>query len=121
MNNKYMVIAEVKGTLHMTSVIASNSISAEHTILNMSICGKHTYGVTTCQAFNSEEMKYDHFICMAMESKLVSFDELKAIIEARNAEIKERDEAEETISKNQKLIDKLNKEIEEAQKILEKE
>lgn len=114
----YMVIATVNEIDYITKVNASSELGAEHIVLDRSICGRHTYGVTACQAFNVEMMKFDSFVYSAIDAEVVSLNELYAIIDKRNAEIKARDEAEDLIRENEKKIKELQAQIEEAKKVL---
>lgn len=94
----YMVVSIVGGNSYLTTVSAASLVSAEHIILDKGICGKHTYGVDGCIAFDLEGMKTETFIARAMSSKTVSLYELEAIIEERNREIFLRDKAEEIVA-----------------------
>ena len=114
----YMIIATVNGIDYLTKLNAESESSAEHAVLNLSICGKHTYGVTACMAYDDKAMKYDHFIYSALQAKAVSFDELKELIEKRNAEIREKDAAEERIAQIEKQMKQLKEELAEARAIL---
>jgi hypothetical protein len=95
-------------------------MAAEHKVLDLSICGKHTYSVTGCMAYGADGMKYDNFIFSALDANPVSFDELEKIIEARNAEIMAKDEAEERIGQIEKQMKELERQLAEAKAILEK-
>lgn len=114
MKSYYMVIAAVNVTYYLTKIEAESLFAAEHAILDLGVCGKHTYGVTACTAYSAVEMKTDAFIGHALSAHPVSFDELKEIIKKRNAEILEKDAAEERISVIEKQMKKLQKELEEA-------
>ena len=114
----YMIIAKVNGIDYLTKLNAESESSAEHAVLNLSICGRHTYGVTACMAYDDKAMKYDHFIYSALQAKAVSFDELKQIIEKRNAEIREKDAAEERIAQIEKQMKALTDQLAEAKSIL---
>lgn len=114
----YMIIATVNGIDYLTKINAESESSAEHAVLNLSICGKHTYGVTACMAYDDKAMKYDTFIYSALSAKAVSFDELKEIIDKRNKEIAEKDAAEERIAQIEKQMKQLAAELEEARAIL---
>lgn len=116
----YMIIAEVNGTAYLTKVHAESESSAEHAALDLGICGKHAYGVTGCMAFDEDAMKYDTFIYAALHSTPVGFDDLKKIVEKRNAEIREKDEAEERIYQIEKQMKKLEEELAKAKEILSK-
>lgn len=114
----YMIIATVNEKEYLTKVLASSESGAELVILNRSACGRHTYGVTACQAFDVDMMKTDHFRWSAIKADPVSLTELEKIIEARNAEIKAMDAAEDLIRENEKKIKELQNQIEEAKKVL---
>lgn len=114
----YMIIATVNGIDYLTKLNAESESSAEHAVLNLSICGKHTYGVTACMAYDDNAMKYDTFIYSALSAKAVSFDELKEIIDKRNKEIAEKDAAEERIRQIEKQMKQLAAELEEARAVL---
>lgn len=113
----YIVIARVNNIDYLTKVCADTDGGAEHKILDLSICGKHTYGVTSCMAYNKSTMKYDQFIFNALEAQPVSFETLKKIIEKRNDEIRKSDEAEERIREIEKQIKALQMELESARAI----
>lgn len=114
----FMIIATIKDSNYLTKVKAESASGAEHLILDLSICGRHTYGVTACMAFSSEDMKYDTFIFNALDAEPISFEALKEIIEQRNAEIKEKDEAEERIRKIEQSMKNLQEELKQARAIL---
>lgn len=114
----FMVIATVKNINYLTKVKAESASSAEHMILDLSICGRHTYGVTACMAYNSDVMKYSNFIFSALDSEPVSFEVLKEIIEQRNAEIREKDAAEERIREIEQTMKNLQEELVKAHAIL---
>ena len=116
----YMIIATVNGIDYLTKLNAESENSAEHAVLNLSICGRHTYGVTACMAYDDKSMKYDHFIYSALQAKAFSFDELKKLIEKRNAEIREKDEAEDRIAQIEMQMKQLSEELEKSKAILEK-
>lgn len=120
MKTYYIVIAAVNNIYYLTKIGAESLSAAEHAILDLSVCGKHTYGVTACSAYSAVEMKSDAFIGHALSANPVSFDELKEIIKKRNAEILEKDAAEEKISMIEKQMKKLQKELEEAKAIFAK-
>lgn len=107
MKTSYIVIAVVNNIDYLTKVEAESTSAAEHAILDLGVCGKHTYGVTACIAYSALEIKTDAFIGHALSANPVSFDELKEIIKKRNAEILEKDEAEERIAKIEKQMKEL--------------
>ena len=114
----YMIIATVNGIDYLTKLKADSESTAEHAVLNLSICAKHTYGVTACMAYDDETMKYDTYIYRALAAKVVSLDELKEIIEKRNAELREKDAAEERIAHIEKQMKELTEELAKAREIL---
>lgn len=99
MKSYYIVIATVNSIDYLTKIEAESLIAAEHAILNLNIYNKHAYGVTACTAYSALEMKTDKFIGHALSANPVSFDQLKEIIKKRNAEILEKDAADERITK----------------------
>lgn len=114
----YMMIAEVNGVNYLTRINAESESNAEHTILDLSVCGKHGYSVTACMAFDDKTMKTDTFIYNALNALPIRFNALVDLIEERNAEILKRDEAEEKIKKIEKQMKDLQKELDETRKIL---
>lgn len=114
----YIVMAKVNGIDYLTSVTAETTIGAEHKVLDLGICGKHTYGVTGCTAYDINDMKYDSFRYHAILSNPVSFEELTSIIEKYNAEIREKDEAEARIEEIEKQMKALADEMAKAKAIL---
>lgn len=114
----FMIIATVNSTDYITKLNAESNSAAEHAVLNLSYSGKHTYGVTACMAFDEKDMKYDTFIYNALASKAVSFDELKALIEKRNAEIREKDAAEQRIEQIEMQMKALTEELAQAREVL---
>lgn len=110
----YIVIAAVNATYYLTKIEAGSLFAAEHAIRDLGVRGKHTCGVTACRAYSAEGMKTDAFIGHALRANPVGFDELKEIIKKRNAEILEKDAAEERIAKIEKQMKELQKELEEA-------
>ena len=115
----YMIVATVDGIDYLTKVSANSESGAEHTVLNLAYCGRHTYGVTACMAYDVNAMKYDTFIYHAINSNPVSFEQLKEIIEDRNAVIRRRDEAEERIYRIEKQMIELKEELEAAKAVLD--
>lgn len=116
----YMIIATVNDIDYLTKVEAESLSGAEHAVLDLSVCGRHTYGVTACMAFGMDELKTDTFIGSVIRSNPVSFDDLKEIIEKRNAEILEKDAAEESIRVIEKQIEALKKQLEKEKAIIAK-
>lgn len=117
---EFMIIATVNNTDYLTKVKAESNSGAEHKILDLSYCGKHTYGVTGCMAYDADAMKYDSFVYSALAATPVDFEKLTRIIEARNAEIREQDAAEKKVEQIEKQMKELQKELEQAKAILAK-
>ena len=115
----YMIICTVNGIDYLTKVNANSEYGAEHTILDLAYCGKHTYGVTACMAYGIDAMKYDIFRCNAMDANPVSLESLKEIISVRNAEIRKKDEAEDRIRQIEKQIKELEEELKAVKAALE--
>lgn len=112
---KYIVIATVDDKDYMVKLEADSLSAAEHKILDQSICGKHTYGVTACQSFGLKEMQTDYFASRALLAETVSVDELSIIIKKRNEEIKRQDKREDDerrLAKLKEKIAELNRELE---------
>ena len=119
MLTNYMVVSVVNGVSYLVNIEAESLYQAEHKILDLSICGKHTYGVTACTAYDAETMKTDTFVFFALYAKTVSVEELFDIINRRNEEITRKDGAEDMIKEIENTMDKLQKELEDMKKILE--
>lgn len=115
-----MIIAKVNDIEYLTKVDAESESAAEHAVLDLSYCGRHTYGVTACMAYGTDSMKYDAFIYAAIKANPVSFDALKEIIKKRNDEIQKKDAAEARISQIENEMKALQRELAEAKAILEK-
>lgn len=115
---KYIVIATVKNDRYMVNIEAHSLASAEHMVLDLGICGRHEYGIEGATAFDAKGMKTDTFIAMAMNADTISMEELCKIVDARNARIKAKDEAEDKIREIEKQMKKLNEELEAAKKVL---
>lgn len=116
----YMIIAKVNGNDYLTKVSAESESGAEHAVLDLSVSGRHEYAVTACMAYDTAAMKDDTFVYHAIEAIPISFAELKAIIEKRNAEIREKDAAEERIKAIEKQMKDLQNQLAEAKAILAK-
>ena len=116
--NKYMVVAKVAGKNWMVGVDANSVCAAEHMILDAGVCGRHEYAVEAAQAFGSDDMKTDYFVTCALLANTTSFDEIMKLINERNKQIVAKDEAEDLIRNNEKQIEILMKQIEEARKVL---
>lgn len=108
---KYIVITRVAGKYYMTSVEAESLLSAEYIILGKSYIGRHTYGVESCMAFDSDTVKTDTYVGYALNSDTVSIDQLSEIIANRNCEIRLADEAEAKVRDLEKRIAALNEEL----------
>ena len=104
---KYIVIATVDDKDYMVKLEADSLSAAEHKILDQSVCGKHTYGVTACQSYGLKEMQNDHFASRALFAETVSVDELSVIIKKRNEEIKRQDKREDDERRLAKLGEKI--------------
>lgn len=115
---KYIVIATVANDKYMVNIEAHSLASAEHMVLDLGICGRHEYGVNGATAFDARGMKTDTFIAMAMTADTVSMKEFSEIVDARNAWIKAKDEAEDRICEIEKQMEKLNEELKAAKRIL---
>ena len=110
--NDYMVIAKVGTTDYLTKVRSDSLYSAEHKILDLGICGKHTYGVTSCNAYDDKTITSENFLFSAFYSQPVTFNNLKEIIERRNDEIIRSDEKEKRIAELEVQIKNLQSELE---------
>ena len=116
--NRYMIIATVNDKDYLTKVNAESAYAAEHLILDLSICGHHTYGVTACMAYSDKEMNCDTFIYNALDAEPIGLDALTEIIEQRNAEIQKRDAAEDRIRDIERTMKNLQEELVQMQSIL---
>ena len=116
----FMIIANVNGIDYLTKVQATSNSMAEHTVLDLSYCGRHDYGVTACMAYDAAAMRTDCFIMNALAATPVDFEKLTQIIEARNAEIREHDEAEKRVKQIEKQMKALEKELANAKARLAK-
>ena len=114
----FMVIANVNGVEYLTKVSAESEGGAEHKILDLSICGKHTYGVEACMAYSTDTMKTDTFIYSAIAATQIKYEALITVIEQRNEEIKRKDAAEAKIAAIENQMKELQKELAEAKAIL---
>ena len=117
MNENYLVIVKVKGVDYLVNVTADGLLDAEHTFLDMGVCGKHCYSVQSSHAFDTKTMKSTTFIMSAISCTTVSFVEISDIIRKRNTEILDADKAEEDISAIKNKIKLLQAELEKAQQI----
>ena len=113
-----IVIAKVHGISYLTKVYEVSLIAAEHMILDMGICGRHTNGVEGCIAFDSDGMKTDTFIGEVLHSTPVELERLKEIIAKRNEEIMKKDVAETKVAELEKAIERMTEELEEYHRIL---
>jgi len=109
--NDYMVIAKVGTTDYLTKVCSNSIYDAEHKILDLGICGIHTYSVVSCNAYDDTTIVFDDFLTKAFHSQPVSFDNLKEIIERRNDEIRKSDEKERRIAELEIQIKVLQAEL----------
>lgn len=112
-----MVIARVNGIDYLAKVIAQSEYGAEHLVLDKGICGKHSYGVENCVAYDEEAMKTDTFIWNALNANPIGYDDLLKTIEKRNEEIIKRDEAENRMREIEKQMKALQEEYNKAQEI----
>ena len=119
MREFFMVIAQVNGVDYLTKVLAESAYSAEHGIMDMGICGKHTYTVTACMAYDRKAMKTDTFIGAALNAVPIDIEKLTDIINARNVEIQNKDEAEKRIREIEKQIEHLSAQLEAQKRVLE--
>lgn len=115
---RYMVVAAVKNDWYLVRVTANSLGEAEHKVLDLGICGRHEYGVRGATAFDAKGMKTDTFIGMAMEAEPVSMEEFTEIVDAQNAWIKAKDDAEDKIREIEKQMKQLNDELEAAKRVL---
>ena len=104
---------------YTTKVSARSALGAEHAVLDKAYVGKHESTVKMCQAFDAEGVASEDFIRALMRSEMVSVQELFAIIEDANEEMMRMDDAENTIIRCERQIAELQKQIEEAKKVLE--
>ena len=118
--NNYMVISTIATEDYVTMVPAESLGGAEHKILDMSICSKHGYAVTACMAFDLTAVQFgsDTLAGMLQNTLAASFEEIAAIIENVNDELRKKEEAEKRIEKITKHMKALQNELDEAMKIL---
>lgn len=114
----FMIIAKVNKVEFLTKVGAESEYEAEHMVLDLAYCGKHTYGVESCMAYGREAMKTDTFIYNAIAAKPIQFEALKEVIAHRNEEIRVKDEAENRITAIEKQMKELQNELVKAKNIL---
>lgn len=116
--NIYIVFTEIKGASYSVSVKAYSPAGAEHKILDLGIydSGTHEYTVNNALAFDSDSMKTDSFIGMALNAQTISYDELKNIVDAINKRTKRLIEIEKEIERVDAQIAELEKQISELQK-----
>lgn len=107
----YVVICVVSEINFATNIVANSATEAEHIILDLGYTGKHTYGVTACQAYSEAELKTEWFIGSLMSAQMVSYEELTKIIEKRNEVIKKSDYAEKRITEIKKEMKALENEM----------
>lgn len=123
MSNIFYCTVDVYGhddTL-LTKIIAESESAAEHAILNLSISGKHHYGVEACCAYDVEDCKTDAFIGALIHSEPIKFDDLAVLIEDANARITYEDMMEKEIVNQRALIADIKRRIEALQEELEEE
>lgn len=118
MEKRFYIIARVKGVQYITKVSADTACMAEHMALDAGICGKHEYGCDACMAYDEKAMKTDTFIGAALCAEPVSLNELMQKIEQNNSRIKAKDAAEEEYNIQQKRVDEIKKQLDEAEKAL---
>lgn len=104
----FIVCFGCNGRDYLTRVSAVSLSGAEHIILDLSISGKHAYGVSYAQAFDGDSIKTDTFAGLALSAVPISATDARKIIEDYNAVIRMQDERE-------KRIDELKAQIEELQ------
>ena len=104
---------------YTTKVNARSALQAEHMVLDEAYVGKHESTVKMCQAFDADGAASEDFIRALMRSEMVSVQELFAIIKDANEEMRQRDNAEETVARCERQIAQLQKQIEEAKRVLE--
>lgn len=107
----FIVCFGCNGRDFLTRVSASSLAGAEHIILDISVCGKHSCGVSYAQAFDSESIKTDTFAAMALSASPVSMSDAKLTIESYNSIIREQDAREKRISELTAQIDAMQEEL----------
>lgn len=118
--NNYMVIATVEHKDYVIMIPAESLGGAEHKILDLSICSKYGYAVEGCMAFGLEAVQFgsETLAGMLQNTLAVSFEEISAIIEKVNDELRKKDEAEKRVNEITKQMKTLQTELDEAMKIL---
>lgn len=89
---------QTKSGYLMVILEAESKYDAEHKVLDLGYCGKHSYGVASCLSVDVDDptdTTTDTFKGMLIRSETVSFNELKSIIASCNAQIKEEEKEEE--------------------------
>ena len=109
--NKFFVICTVDGIDYLTDVPAESAAGAEHKILDLSICGRHTYAVTGAQAFDYNDIKLTYFSDYIQKCECISFGSLAQIIEDVNAIIRKKDSVELAIERKTKQLKELTDEL----------
>jgi hypothetical protein len=105
----------------LTKVVADSASAAEHSILNLSISGKHHYGVEACCAYAVESFRTECFLGALIHSEPIKFDDLAVLIKDANARIAYEDMLEAEIVKQRALIADIRRRIESLQEELEDE
>jgi ABC-type transport system involved in cytochrome bd biosynthesis fused ATPase/permease subunit len=118
--NNYIVISTVDTKDYVTMVPANSLSEAEHKILDLSITTSHGYAVTACMAFDLTAVRYgsDTLAGMIENTLAASFEEISAIIEKVNNELRKKVEAEKKVNEITRRMKALQTELDEAMKIL---
>ena len=111
----FAVIARVAGKMYMVEVAALSGCAAEHVLLNLSVCGRHAYGVEGSQAFCPSEQCTDTFKGMSAHAQAVSMEVFAAIVAERNAQIIRADRYEDELREKTARIAKLRAEVDALQ------
>lgn len=115
----FMVIVRINGTDYLTNVESDTEYGAEHKVLDLGICGKHDYTINACMAYDVHAMQYETFRCSAITATPISFDDIKIVIYNRNAEIQQKDYAEERIATLTKKLEETKAELDAAKRLFE--
>ena len=111
----FSVIARVAGKSYMVEVASTSSGGAEHILLDLSVCGRHAYGVEGSQAFRLDEQDTDTFKDMSACAQAVSMEAFTAIVAERNAQIIRADRREHELREKTARIAKLRSEVDALQ------
>ena len=111
----YSVIARVAGKMYMVEVASTSNGGAEHIVLDLSVCGRHTYSVEGSQAFRLDEQDTDTFKGMSAHAQAVSMEVFTAIVAERNAQIIRADRHEDELREKTARIAKLRAEVDALQ------